>query len=152
MLVPRAGNFSALQTMAKNVFTTNALVQEPARVEIQNGTAVSGLAAKTATELQKRGYLVVHVSNAPERNSAETIIYDFTNGAKPTSLAALRMIFNAKVAPVMPTWLIPGAESLDPSIRGAQNYPQPNASTDFLIIIGEDNAATFTSSLHSRFN
>jgi LCP family protein required for cell wall assembly len=143
VLIPKTGNFEELKTLAQNVFVTNAVIQEPPRVEIQNGTKVSGLASRAAEVLSKQGYKIVNYSNAEDTSQTTTIVYDFTNGAKPASLAALRLQFNAQTRSVIPAWLIPTAQSLDSNIA-ASSGPQPKVSTDFLIIIGTDNVSNLT--------
>lgn len=137
ILQPRSGNFGDIQLAAKNIFSTNGLVQEPPRVSIQNGTNVSGLAANLSTELQRRGYRVVGVTNAEDRTVTQTIIYDYTGGGKQTSLAALRVYLEARVVTSIPDWLVPSATTLDPN-ADAYRAPVSGNRADFLIIIGSD--------------
>ncbi len=153
ILKPRTGNFNELQQLTQGVFTGTELVQDPPRIEIQNGTTVPGLANKVADDLTRQGYRIVAVTNAPDRTSTQTLIYDFTNGNRPMSLAALSLALNhAKVADGVPAWLLPTATSLDPNAAKFSTPPEPASNADFLIILGTDQSSAFTSSAAHHLN
>lgn len=152
VLVPKSGSYDDLAKLAANVFGSDALIQEPPRVEIQNGTTTPGLGARTASELERRGYQVVSVRNADSRAATTTTIYDFTNGAKPTSLAALRLLLDAQVTPVLPSWFVPSAAALDPNVRVFEQPPSINSAADFLIILGQDNVNAFAANAENPEN
>lgn len=54
------------------------LIEEGARLEVQNGTITAGLAENTANYLSKQGYQVVSFSNADRYDYEQTIIIDYT--------------------------------------------------------------------------
>ena len=153
LLSPKNGDFGSIQRFTQDTFghspanTTGSLLR-PARIEIQNGTSLSGLAATAASKLTAAGLEVVRVRNADERPVARTLIYDLTNGGRAEELAAIRKLFPAEVTSALPSWLTPTAPSLTPETR---TLPQPTPvpdrrDVDFIIIIGTDDAPLVTRS------
>ncbi|MFA5128879.1 MAG: LCP family protein [Patescibacteria group bacterium] len=142
VLEPRAGNFSEIQFLVKNIFNVASEINfedkpKPTYLEIQNGTKIAGLASRTAEMLKKFDYKISKVSNAAEQNHEKTIIYDLTEGAKNDNLNFLKEKLNAEVSLSIPSWLTnsttPGEIALfDSSTTAANN------STDFLIILGKN--------------
>ncbi len=63
------------------------LIEEAAKIEIQNGTAIKGLAERTANYLSKQGYQVVGFSNADRYDYTHTIIIDYSD--KPYTVNSL---------------------------------------------------------------
>ncbi|MFA5954140.1 MAG: LCP family protein [Patescibacteria group bacterium] len=141
VLRPKGGNFNRIQELARDIFHNGELIQEPTRVEILNGTKVSGLATETANLLVARGYNVVHTGNADDQTVLKTTIYDYTSGARPTSLAALRVLLNAEVAATVPDWLIPTVSTVDPNATSF-TAPPLSSKADFVIIIGKDRSGS----------
>ncbi|PJE76069.1 hypothetical protein COV04_00870 [Candidatus Uhrbacteria bacterium CG10_big_fil_rev_8_21_14_0_10_48_11] len=141
MLRPKVGDFSQLQQLVQDIFNNSELIQEPARVEVLNGTKTNGLATDVSNLLVARGYNVVRIGNADDQTLAKTTIYDYTNGARPTALAALRVLLNATVATTVPSWLVPTVSAVDPN---AADFAAPPLSSkaDFVIMIGNDWSAT----------
>jgi LCP family protein required for cell wall assembly len=144
VLEPRAGNFSEIQFLVKNIFNVSSEINfedkpEPTRLEIQNGTKITGLASRTAQMLTKFDYEVPKVGNATEQNYERTIIYDLTDGAKNDDLKFLKEKLNAEVSLSTPPWL---TNSTAPGEIALFDSPATVASsTDFLIILGKN--ATF---------
>ncbi len=64
-------------------------------VELQNGTFVNGLAARTAEKLEALNFNVISLGNAPVRDVQTTVIYDLSNGRYPEKLAELKEEFQA---------------------------------------------------------
>ncbi len=64
------------------------LQQEAARVEVQNGTQVAGLATKMAAELRTAGYNVVRFGNADRADYPQTVIIYYTE--KKYALASVK--------------------------------------------------------------
>ena len=77
-IVPRTGNFSELQKIAKNIFNITS-VNEDAKIEILNGSKTTGAGSKLSDALKSAGYNVVNVSNTKELYK-KTVIYDYSNG------------------------------------------------------------------------
>ena len=97
-----------------------ALIQEEkARISIQNGTSSGGLASQTSQYFGTQGLTIVEETNAPEVHSvSELVIY---NG-KPYTILYL-------------------SELLGISSSRIYNQYNPDASTDIVVILGEDWAA-----------
>src|SRR3989338_2758391 len=152
LLQPKGGDFGLMQRLAQNIFSEPEAALEPARIEVQNGTTLPGLAAEAAEKLERLGFTVTNVRNAENRPVNETTVYDLTNGAKPSSLATVRVLFNAKVASAVPSWLAPSAATIDPVVGELPAAPTPQGNADFIIIIGADSATAVTSSRPQTYN
>lgn len=111
ILVPRTGDFSEIQNLARNIFDTpsQAIVateqititppeEAKTKIQIRNGTTIQGLAGKTAVELKKAGYEIAGILNADSQNYEKTVIYDYTEGAKNDALEDLKNRFSANVS------------------------------------------------------
>jgi LCP family protein required for cell wall assembly len=144
ILEPKAGNFSELQALVKNIFETGTEIvfekkPEPTRVEIQNGTKKTGLAGRTSQMLSELGYKVVKVGNAKEQNYERTVIYDLTGGKKIEELNFLREKIDADLSLTVPSWM---TSSVTPTEVTIFNPPETDStqkySSDFLIILGQN--------------
>jgi LCP family protein required for cell wall assembly len=95
--LPKAGEFdySQIHDFVKNIFVDHYITDENARVEVQNGTSVPGLAQKVVQSLQAAHYNVGAPVNAPA-TQATTVIYDYTNGTKPYTINYLERRFGVK--------------------------------------------------------
>src|SRR5690606_3985086 len=82
VLQPRAGDFSEVQYLIKNICSDapaeqkNAVVKEYPKIEIQNGTWVNGLGQRTATDLEKYGFDIIELGNASRQNHTESLLFD----------------------------------------------------------------------------
>ncbi|MFZ6036410.1 MAG: LCP family protein [Patescibacteria group bacterium] len=128
ILRPTAGDFTEIQLRLATIFDTSNISREHARIEVQNGTTTEGLATQTADLLRQEHFNVVQVGNVDSENEVSTTtIYDLSNGTKPYTLASLKNLLNARIAPATPA--------------AATNTGIPTAvddSADILIIIGAD--------------
>lgn len=138
ILQPYNGDYKLLQTVVNELFNNGELVQEPARVEVQNGTTSPGLATTKADDLARLGYTITYIGNATELNHNETIIYDLTGGKRPTALASLRLQLNANVATTVPSWL---NDSLQEYNITSADTPTTFSKADFLVILGTDQSS-----------
>ena len=149
VLLPRKSDWSELHALADNIFIKEegsnvvmgsaAPVMPSINVEIQNGTAQSGLAGQTAQLLQSSGYGVAAIGNAPEKTWKKTTIFDLSEGKKDTELAALKDYLNADV--VMTAGGAVRAEALAPSSILDKEQLAAMTTTeniDFLIILGDN--------------
>ncbi len=101
----------------------------PARVEIQNGTMVAGLAAETAKKLTRLGFVVERVGNATTRTYEKTVVVDLTKGGNLEALRSLQEALGADIASTPP-----------------QDFtPPPVDAPQFLVILGKT-AQTLTQS------
>jgi LCP family protein required for cell wall assembly len=152
VLLPYEEDWSELQAVAADIFTksindpaitTAAQTSSPSlnvAVEIQNGTATTGLASQTAQLLESSGFTVVTVGNAANRESPKTVIYDLTDGVKDDELAALKEYLSADV--YMSTKGYLAAEAVVPDEVLAEtpglDLVTSQSDIDFLIILGQD--------------
>ncbi len=148
VLLPKKDDWSDLQNMADNIFSTsnlstNVVSEQPAKpeainavvIEVQNGTPTIGLAARTAELLQSSGFTIAAIGNAEERSYSRTVIYDFTNGEKTSELTELQTYLNAEVI------MSPGGylASSDLLPDGIASLPTSSSNDiDFLIVVGEN--------------
>ncbi len=141
LLSPRSGDFSEIQYLVNNIFSEAPLTdqekvkQEPAAVEVRNGTWINGLANKVAFDLEKYGYNIVRIGNSSQQNFQKTVIYDLTYGEKIQALTVLKNKLNANVALGLPEWLI---DDLAKELGKETNPTQP----DFIIVLGRDQDTT----------
>lgn len=152
VLLPKNDDWSPVQQIAKNIFAspTDAATQlatpeqpKPAfvKVEIQNGTNISGLAFRTSQLLDQQGYDVVKVGNADERGFSHTVIYDLTGGQRQDELKALQDFLKADVTGSATGWLI--SDEVIPkeiSLTPEEDAPVTQDNVDFLVILGENSA------------
>ncbi len=143
ILEPRTGDFSEIQTMAKNIFNLKSpIVFEkkpmPTRVEIQNGTKKTGLAARTAEILKKMNFEVIKIGNAKEQNYERTIIYDLTQGQKNQELNLLREKLDADISLSIPSWLTSSITPSEVTIFTPSALAEEKQPIDFLIILGKN--------------
>jgi len=98
--------------------TQRLIVQEAARIEVQNGTKTPGLAEKAASYLRLQGYQVLAPTNADRSDYAQTVIIVYNNGVE-TTLKTL-----TETLPVAPG-----------NVRRSSNV---KSSVDIRIILGKD--------------
>ncbi len=150
VILPRQDDWSDVKRIAQNIFDNTvegtsqvaALPDKPntedgVRVEIQNGTITTGLAARTAELLASSGFTVTVVSNAAHRDYQKTIIYDYTNGKKAEELASLQAYLDADVVMTPQGYL--SSDAVVPDALGSAPAAT-SEKVDFLIIIGENGA------------
>lgn len=132
ILTPRTGNFAAIRNLAQNIFTLGLSTEEKietikdsASVIVTNGTFIAGLANRISAVLTGYKFVVPQFGNAPQRNYAQTVVYDLTNGQKSASLSVLEKTIGAKQDFSPPDWL--------------KTYPtDPTKQPDFFLILGTD--------------
>lgn len=92
-LVPRAGDFSAIQEYVRGLLVDGFIKEEDARIAVQNGTGTPDLATRTTTLLKTFGYNVVSTSNADHTHYEQTVIYDHHEGENPYTIRYLEQRF-----------------------------------------------------------
>jgi LCP family protein required for cell wall assembly len=104
LLVPRAGlnDWQDVRSIAQNIFTESRIAAERATVVVENGTTSRGLAEAEGRSLAVLNFDVVRTGNAAERPVSESILVDFTGGAKPQTVAALAERYRALVTTTAP--------------------------------------------------
>ncbi len=133
ILTPRSGNFSAVRDLAQNIFSFETttisakpeVINDGATVLIENGTFITGLANRFSAVLTGYKFTVAQIGNAPQRNYAQTIVYDLSNGQKNQSLTVLKKVTGAKQDLIVQDWVKTYTASSTKPI-------------DFLLILGTD--------------
>lgn len=92
------------------------LKDEAARIEVQNGTDIDGLAAKARSALELRGYQVVSLANAELNNYKDTVLVYYSDTKKYTRDQLVRFF---GVSPA--------------NVRNGNN---PRSDVDFRVILG----------------
>lgn len=122
VVIPTAGigNFALIKAFMRSLFVDNYIKSENAKIEIQNGTSRSGLAAATATLLRSYQYNIINVTSADKTTYTDSVIYDYTNGKKPSTIRYLENRFGVKaIKATPPTTNTTGgaAATITPDIR-----------------------------------
>jgi LCP family protein required for cell wall assembly len=107
--VPPTPTVSAIEDKQK-------LKDDAARIEVQNGTDIEGLAAKAKSALDLRGYQVVSVANAELSNYQDTVLIYYSEAKKYTRDQLVRF-FGVSAA----------------NLRNGNN---PRSEVDFRVILG----------------
>jgi hypothetical protein len=111
--------------------TANQLFAERPTLEIYNGTPNRDWDKVAASRLIWEGFAPDSKGQADADTYSRTLVYDYTGGAKPGSLAALLRALNGQARDVI-------------------DAPDPNQSVDFKVILGASyNACTSSSWLAS---
>jgi hypothetical protein len=99
-----------------------AKLKTSAKIAVLNGTWVSGLAAKTALNLQDYGFKITETANAPTREYQKSVIYDLSYGKEIKALETLQAAAQAELVYDSPSWL--------------ETYKNSLEHPDFILIIG----------------
>jgi len=129
VLRPKNGDWGGVMAFAANVFdesadagATVASAPAPMRIEIQNGTTITGLAQRTANSLMAAGFTVSKIGNAPNRVYDKSVIYDLSKGGHSDAVGKIRSVIDANVAAALPASITAPSDA------------------DFLIILGKNAA------------
>ncbi|MEK7096555.1 MAG: LCP family protein [Patescibacteria group bacterium] len=95
-LVPKGGNYNAIQSIAKNIFEANSEI-ENVKIEIQNASGKSSKLTEVSSSLKSLGYNVVAASNLKTVQKASAI-YDYSSNKYPQTLEYLKKEFSSSVA------------------------------------------------------
>lgn len=146
VLIPKAGlgDYSEIQNMVSTVFDQPELVKEEVKVVVQNGTKITGLGTRTAEVLRNNQIEVTTIANAVVRENPSTLLFDLTNGKKPTGLTQVVDLLH--ISPEHVT--VVGIDLLDASVVNTKDIPP---TTDFVVVLGTDysvaESATNTNSI-----
>jgi LCP family protein required for cell wall assembly len=145
MLFPKDQDWSEIRAIIADPFkskeerTASVRPAIPVRVEVRNGTYLTGLAGTVSDKLTKSGYQISGVGNAAFRGYERTVIFDLTSGKKPEELARLKRLLDANVSATLPSWVTNATSSKNGSIigEGMTKETVSATGTDFLIVLGE---------------
>jgi LCP family protein required for cell wall assembly len=115
-LKPKETDWSGVQKVAHEIFADPNLEEEDAKIEVLNGTSISGLANSLGDTLESYNYNVISVKNATDRY-AKTVIYDYSSGRKSVTLQFLKNRLNAEVIAKKST-----SDSVDITVVIGDNY------------------------------
>jgi LCP family protein required for cell wall assembly len=153
VMLPKNDDWKPLQKIAEYIFVPkegqSRFVDAPeskpkfVKIEIQNGTNVSGLAFRASQLLDGQGFNVVKVGNAISRDYAHTVIYDLTNGKRVDELKALRDFLKADVTLSATGWMVSGDVVPKGISVTSDDYQKltTESNIDFLVILGENTPA-----------
>lgn len=96
ILLPRSGDYSDIRQFVAQLFSSSQIRQEQPRLEVENASGQTGVAAAEATLLAGYGYVVSGSGNAPAV-AQRTVVYDYTNGQKSDAVAFLADRYHAQV-------------------------------------------------------
>jgi len=129
ILMPITGNFAQIRNFVQTIFNNGEeerveikKLNTTASVSVKNGTWITGLAGKTADELELIGLTVSEISNAPERNISETLIFDLTYGNKNEVLEFIKKTYSATQSFNFPNWI--------------KDYQAQENAADFILVLG----------------
>jgi hypothetical protein len=138
VLQPRNGDYNKLSSLIKNIFELNKIKDENAKIAIQNGTEITGLALYTYLYLEKINYNVISYDNAPSDDYQKTIIYDLTDGEKELTLEKLENDLDAYIAKDVPEYILQ-----EYNLNATTTPSSLNNQPDIIIILGQDHANEF---------
>lgn len=127
-LQPLNNDFTEIQYLINHVFDTQSATPatnsvSAIRVEIRNGTIVSGLASRAATELKLLGYQVIKTGNAPNQALTKSVVYKITGEDRTDAENLLNKKYNTvAIHDNIPEWV---KAEVSPDI-------------DFFIVLGQD--------------
>ncbi len=96
ILLPRSGDYSDIHQFVAQLFSSSKIREEQPRLEVQNASGQTGVAASEADLLTGYGYVVSGSGNAPAI-AQRTVIYDYTNGQKGDAVSFLADRYHAQV-------------------------------------------------------
>lgn len=135
ILVPRSGNFTEIINMVHGIFDEATTTEKSrittypsgnAKIAINNGTWITGLASQTAAKLANYKFQIIATGNAEQRDYQQTVVYDLSDGQKEESLKIIKRVVGAQLATDSPAWL--------------EKYKSYSTSSrpDLVIILGTD--------------
>ncbi len=95
--LPKAGTFvyDDIHDFVKNIFVDHYITDEHARIEVQNGSGIQGLAAGVVKSMLAAHYTVSDPVSAADHYT-KTVLYDYTGGKKPYTIHYLEQRFGVK--------------------------------------------------------
>ena len=130
VLQTKSNDFNEMELVMKNIFNKKPIeiikIITPQKIEIQNGTKITGLASKTSKYLKNLDYEIIDISNAPTQDYQKTVVYNLNPNEENKTAEKIAEILDCKLAKSIPSWAKDETKSL------------VNTKTDILIILGQD--------------
>lgn len=134
ILQPLGGSYAEINKLIRDIFSFVKIPQEKAKIVIQNGTPIPGLALQAASHLQQMGYEVLKYGNDQNTNKISTVIYDYTKD-KPFTKNSLENIFQSNVLTDPPLEYNSAVIAQKFDLKDEKGNWQ---SFDFLVVLGQD--------------
>lgn len=134
ILQPTTGNYDQIKLLVQNIFDLQEVNNENAKIVIQNGTQIPGLALEALNHLDQMNYNVLRYGNATNQDKITTTVYQYTNN-KPKTAHSLEVAFQTKVITDIPL------EYSNAVITSNWNIVDDDGDyeqLDFLIVLGSD--------------
>lgn len=156
ILLPNSGNFDEIRTAFENIFgdvplpvarppqtitvpeqITSSTIFESAKIEVQNGTWVMGLASRMEKRLTESGFTVSSVGNSSKRPLPHTTVYLINPNVSTEILSSLSTQLGVPTERTLPDWLKAGYNTNATSTTKEEALKY-KPDTDILVILGED--------------
>lgn len=105
VLMPKEDDYSKIAAFVSAALTQPAAPGEgeeepaqPLKIEVLNGTNITGLAGKVAEKLEGLGYEVVRTGNNPTKGVKDSVLYDNSQGAKASAVMRLSDLMKGTVS------------------------------------------------------
>lgn len=134
ILQPVTGNYQQISALIENIFQIKNVILEEAKIVVQNGTSMPGLALKAVNHLNQMGYNVIRYGNSNIQDKISTVIYSY-NKDKQETKESLEAIFQTKVNDNPPLEYSSSVIANDWGIKDEQGNLE---HLDFLVILGQD--------------
>ncbi|MBQ7802640.1 LCP family protein [Candidatus Saccharibacteria bacterium] len=126
-VIPSAGEgvYGPLQSYIFQQLKSSPAEREGAEILVLNGTEEDGVASEERARLEKKGYVVKDIANAPEGEyeyTEDIEVYDTSEGTKPETRQALEDFYGVEIK----------------DLSALPNGISP-IGYDFIIIVGESN-------------
>jgi len=131
ILMPKTGNFSEINNLIENIFEKtpakvddtpeqSAIALPPAKIEVQNGTWIAGLAARMGKRLEDKNFIITAVGNTEIKPMPTSGIYKINANAPFEVMQALQKELR-----------IPIRQTLPSNVTAT-------STADILVLLGED--------------
>ncbi len=144
VLQPKDGDFTDIKEFVDTIFMNAELTSSDEqaslpRIEIQNGTRVTGLAKTNAQVLESYDMEVVKISNARVQTYQKTEIHDLSSGKHAEALTTLAERYYAPITVAAGTFLENNyTPELKSKLRITELSPLQSTDADILIILGQN--------------
>jgi LCP family protein required for cell wall assembly len=155
VLVPKNDDWQPIQRLAADMFNADAgLVSantpppplDPAnalaRLEIQNGTSIAGLATEANALVAREGFFVSKTGNAASQAYANSILFDLSGGTKREARQLLKDLLSVSTVVSEEGWMSTGNASAKTMANELALYKtfSSQKTVDFVVILGKDAA------------
>ncbi len=137
LLAPRSGTWSEVQTLAKNIFTLDAIGREEPTIAIDHAQVDRKAADVLSQRLAVYNAKVIRLPATTTPVGALTVVYDLTNGRKPFTRQALAGDYELRTI-ASPAELLTNGSGVPVSVSN-QLTKEP---VDFLILLGQTTTAS----------